>query len=122
MLSHADIEINLNPRMNRIYTASYISGEWLYLSDLCSAMCSRSEIRRFAEEAKSIGVDYIGVCCGNSPAFTREVAEVYERKPIGSKHSPDISKSFLWGDFYDKESKHRQKWRQFALFGKDCSD
>ena len=53
--------------------------------------CTRREIRQFAEDAKALGVQYIGLCCGNSPAFTREVAEVYGRTPGSSEYKPDMS-------------------------------
>ena len=36
--------------------------------------CNRYEIRKFIEEVYSIGVNYLGLCCGASPMLIREVA------------------------------------------------
>ena len=56
-----------------------ISGDPVYPSNLSCVQCTRPEIRKFATEAKELGVSYIGLCCGNCPAFMREVAEVYDK-------------------------------------------
>lgn len=66
-------------------------------------MCSRSDIRHFAEEAKRIGVQYIGLCCGNAANFMRELAEVYGRSPAACKYSPDLSQNIIVGEVGNKE-------------------
>lgn len=66
-------------------------------------MCSRTDIRQFAEEARRIGVQYIGLCCGNAANLMRELAEVYGRRPPASHYSPDLSKSIIVGDINNKE-------------------
>ena len=62
-------------------------GEQLYPHNLDQARNSREEIRKFAEDAKDLGVQYIGLCCGNYPSLIREVAEVYGKKPPASKYA-----------------------------------
>ena len=59
--------------------------------------CNRYEVRKFAEEAYRMGVNYLGVCCGAAPMHIREVAEAMGRKPQASKYSENMSKHFMYG-------------------------
>ena len=43
--------------------------------------CSRFEMARFARQVFDLGVRYIGVCCGGSPAHIRQIAEELGRTP-----------------------------------------
>ena len=92
-----------------------ISGDILYPDNINSCMCNRSDIRKFAMEAKEIGVQYIGLCCGNAPNFTRELAEVYGRTPEASKYSPDVSENVLIGKRGGEINKEAEKIRRFSL-------
>jgi len=74
------------------------TGKSIYPLDLACKQCSRSDIRNFAKEAKEIGIQYLGLCCGSSSNFLRELAEVYGRKPASAIYSPDMSKSYVYGD------------------------
>ncbi|WP_077624372.1 homocysteine S-methyltransferase family protein [Sediminibacillus massiliensis] len=58
---------------------------------------NRYELADWAKEAQNIGVNYIGLCCGASPAMIRAVAEATGAKTINSKYSPDMEKHFLFG-------------------------
>jgi betaine-homocysteine S-methyltransferase len=60
-------------------------------------MCTRYEIAAFATEALSIGVDYLGLCCGAGPHHVRSLAEALGRTPPASKYSPDMSKHAYFG-------------------------
>jgi betaine-homocysteine S-methyltransferase len=60
--------------------------------------CNRYELAEFATEAAGLGVNYIGVCCGNAPHFVRSVAEALGRTPPASRYSPDMSKHAYFGD------------------------
>jgi len=71
------------------------SGTPVYPLDLQCLQCTRSDIRRFATEARKIGIQYIGLCCGSSSNMLREIAECYGRKPPSSAYSPATEKSFL---------------------------
>ena len=62
---------------------------------MLTQLCSRREVREFAEEAKTLGVQYIGLCCGNSHANIREVAQVYGRHPDACDYSPDMRNSVI---------------------------
>ena len=91
------------------------TGKWLYPMNMSCTLCSREDIRKFAEEAKEIGVNYIGVCCGNSPAFTREVAEVFGRNPEASKYSPDMSLNYIFGKTKKTEKYGSGKLRDWMI-------
>ena len=52
---------------------------------LDSMYCNRYEIRKFAEEAHALGINYLGVCCGAAPIHIREVAEAIGRKVPASR-------------------------------------
>lgn len=58
---------------------------------------NRYELAEWAKDAREIGVNYIGLCCGASPAMLRAVAEAVGIETINSKYSPDMEKHFLFG-------------------------
>jgi betaine-homocysteine S-methyltransferase len=59
--------------------------------------CNRYEIAEFARAAHALGVDYLGVCCGNSPHLIRSMAEALGRTPPASRYSADMSKHAYFG-------------------------
>lgn len=71
------------------------SGCPLYPLDMDCAKCSRKEIRQFAQDAKDINIQYIGLCCGSSSNFLREVAVVYGRNPPTSAYSPALEIEYV---------------------------
>lgn len=91
------------------------TGDLLYPVDMNCVMCNRSDIKKFAEEAKEIGVQYIGLCCGNAPNMLREVAEVYGRTPEASKYTPDVSENIIIGRRGSEINKEAEKVRRFSL-------
>ena len=60
-------------------------------------VCTRYEIAEFAREAQSLGVDYLGLCCGAGPHHLRSLAEALGRTPPASAYSPDMSKHAYLG-------------------------
>ena len=60
---------------------------------------NRYEVRQWAEEAHALGVRYLGLCCGNNPMFTREVAEAVGRVTEASRYSERMQHHFMYGDF-----------------------
>ncbi|XP_061193356.1 betaine--homocysteine S-methyltransferase 1-like [Saccostrea echinata] len=74
------------------------TGKFLYPNNLECKKCSSDDIREFATAAKEIGVQYVGLCCGNCAAYMRDLAEVYGRTPEASRYSCDLSLSFVWGE------------------------
>lgn len=59
---------------------------------------NRFELAAWAKEAKNIGINYIGLCCGASPAMLREVAEAVGVETVNSNYSPNMDKHFLFGN------------------------
>uniref|UniRef100_A0A2C9KCH6 Hcy-binding domain-containing protein n=1 Tax=Biomphalaria glabrata TaxID=6526 RepID=A0A2C9KCH6_BIOGL len=74
------------------------TGNQAFPYDLPGHTCTRSQIEEFAKTCKELGVNYVGLCCGNASHYIRIVAEVYGRKPPASRYSPDMSKHFMYGD------------------------
>ncbi|MEK7571907.1 MAG: homocysteine S-methyltransferase family protein [Patescibacteria group bacterium] len=77
-------------------------------------LCTRSEMATFAKQAKDLGVNYIGICCGAAPHHVRAMAEALDRDVPASRYSPDMSQHGLLGS--DKvvgkhEKKHLRKWK-----------
>jgi hypothetical protein len=74
-----------------------ILGAYVYPNDIECVRCSNSDIRKFAEEAKEMGIQYVGICCGNCSLYFRELAEAFGRKPAASRFSTELSKSHILG-------------------------
>ena len=47
--------------------------------------CGRDEIDQFAREAAALGVQVMGLCCGNAAHYTRSMAEAIGRVTPASK-------------------------------------
>ncbi|ADI00122.1 homocysteine S-methyltransferase family protein [Salisediminibacterium selenitireducens] len=74
---------------------------------------NRYELAEWAKEAKAIGINYIGLCCGASPAMIRAVAEATGKEAVNSTYSPDMTKHFLFGKD-DSLKGHNQDYRSKA--------
>lgn len=76
--------------------------------------CTRFEMAHFAKEAKELGVNYIGICCGGSPYQVREMAEALGRVVPSSRYTADLSKHGMLGSS-DVVKKHQvefaNEWR-----------
>ncbi|WAR08271.1 BHMT1-like protein [Mya arenaria] len=91
------------------------TGELLYPTNINHFLCTRLQVRRFAEAAREIGVQYIGLCCGNAAYLTREVADVYGRKPPSSRYAADMSQNTMVGEEASRVSTAGDKVRKFCL-------
>ncbi len=58
---------------------------------------NRYELGSFAEEAHSLGVNYLGVCCGASPMLIRQVAEAVGLTTEASRFSERMQNHFMYG-------------------------
>jgi methionine synthase I (cobalamin-dependent) len=76
-------------------------------------LCNRFEMAEFAAQARDVGINYIGICCGGAPHHVRAMAEVLGRNPESSRYSPDLGLHPMIG----KEVK--EKDMQFLGFWKD---
>eukprot|EP00057_Strongylocentrotus_purpuratus_P028836 XP_011683310.1 PREDICTED: betaine--homocysteine S-methyltransferase 1 isoform X2 [Strongylocentrotus purpuratus] len=68
-----------------------------YPTDIDCNQCNRSDIKDFTKKCIDLGIQYMGLCCGNAPHFTRTMAETLGRKPRASRYSPDMSLSVVFG-------------------------
>ncbi len=76
-------------------------------------LCNRFEMAEFASQAREIGINYIGICCGGAPHHVRAMAEALERTPPASRYTPDLSLHPMIG------KKVQEKDQQFLEFWKD---
>jgi betaine-homocysteine S-methyltransferase len=65
-------------------------GERAFPIALDSFTCTRFEMARFAVQARELGVDYVGICCGAGPHHVRAMAEALGREVPASKYSPSM--------------------------------
>jgi betaine-homocysteine S-methyltransferase len=70
-------------------------------------LCTRYEMAEFTKQARDIGINYIGICCGAGPHHVRSMAEALGRVVPASKYSPDMSQHGLFGD--DKIVRNHEK-------------
>ena len=59
--------------------------------------CSRYEIGQFAKEAYSLGINYLGVCCGANPMLIRETAEAVGLIVPASKYRENMENHYMFG-------------------------
>lgn len=59
--------------------------------------CNRFEIAAFGREALSLGIRYLGVCCGAGPHHIRALAESVGKRPPASRYSADMTKHAFLG-------------------------
>ncbi|KAJ8025138.1 Betaine--homocysteine S-methyltransferase 1 [Holothuria leucospilota] len=73
------------------------TGKLAFPINLDCALCPRDDIFEFGRRCDELGINYVGLCCGNSPHYTRTLAESFGRKPPGSKFSPEMSLHCIYG-------------------------
>ncbi|XP_067675735.1 betaine--homocysteine S-methyltransferase 1-like isoform X1 [Haliotis asinina] len=94
-----------------------VTGAKAYPAELSPLQCTRAEIRQFATEARELGVQYIGLCCGSASYYLREVAIVYGRNPQAARFKPDLAMNLATGSAQLFErGDHVRKARAF-MFG-----
>ena len=102
--------------MCNLFSITYLPlGERAFPMNLGPHCSSRDDIVKFGMECKEIGVQYIGLCCGNCAHLTRTLAETMGNTPPGSAYSPDMSEHFLFG----KESREHNKKLISVMAGDD---
>ncbi len=77
-------------------------------------LLTREEVADFALKAKMLGINYLGLCCGNAPHFMRAMAEALGRTVPASKYSPDMSKHALLGSqdvVKNHNKRHLKAWK-----------
>jgi len=64
---------------------------------------NRFEMAAFAREARALGVNYIGICCGGAPHYVRAMAEALGRTVPASKYSPAMELHPMLGAHVDEK-------------------
>lgn len=59
--------------------------------------CNRYEIADFTIAARTLGVSYLGLCCGAGPHHVRAMAEALGRVPPASRYSADMTRHAFLG-------------------------
>lgn len=76
-----------------------------YTLGLDRHLCDRQELAQFATDAKALGVNFVGICCGAGPHHVRAMAEALGRTVPASKYSPDLTQhAQLGSDKFVKQS------------------
>eukprot|EP00058_Branchiostoma_floridae_P013384 XP_002598872.1 hypothetical protein BRAFLDRAFT_90102 [Branchiostoma floridae] len=101
---HVKVPIAVNPVLYRtdeeyptMQSLKNHKGVRAFPVDLDAFLCSRSMIAEFGQRCRQLGLQYVGLCCGNASHFTRTLAESLGRTPPASKYSPDMSQHFAYG-------------------------
>ena len=76
-------------------------------------------IEQLTKDLVDIGVQYMGLCCGNRAYYIRKMAETLGRQPPASKYSTNMTQhlSQVQGD---ANAYSNQNWHK--TFGKNCDD
>jgi betaine-homocysteine S-methyltransferase len=82
------------------------SGEQAFPLLLEPFLCNRFEMAEFARKAQTIGVNYVGICCGGAPHYVRAMAEALGRIVPASKYSPAMELHPVLGA--QIEEKHKE--------------
>jgi len=73
---------------------------------------TRFEMADFAIQSQSIGVNYIGTCCGAAPHHVRAMAEALGRTTPASRYSADMSlHPMLGSEVKDRDKPFLQNWK-----------
>jgi len=89
------------------------TGENSFPVELDSWLCARNHIARFTKQMQEIGVQYIGICCGNRATYIRTMAETLGRSPPASRYSPDMSQHLSQiNKVGDKDSFVKKAWAE----------
>jgi betaine-homocysteine S-methyltransferase len=73
---------------------------------------TRFEMADFAVQARDLGVNYIGICCGAGPHHVRAMAEALGREVPASRYSPDMSlHPALGSGVKDRDRPYLEDWR-----------
>jgi betaine-homocysteine S-methyltransferase len=74
---------------------------------------TRFELADYARQARALGINYIGVCCGGAPHYVRAMAEALGRTVPASKYSPDLSLHPVLGAKGDEQEKYARYIQDF---------
>ncbi|PIK50520.1 betaine homocysteine S-methyltransferase 1 [Apostichopus japonicus] len=74
------------------------TGKRVFPTNLDCFLCTRDDIYDFGRQCDELGIQYIGLCCGNSPHYTRALCESIGRCPPASQFSPNMDLHCIFGE------------------------
>lgn len=74
------------------------NGEIAFPLELDPFVLTRKEMAAYAVESQTMGINYIGACCGAAPHHIRAMAEALGRTVPASRYSPDLGLHTIIGD------------------------
>lgn len=85
-----------------------IDGQRAYPLSIEPYLCNRLEMAAYAKQAKAMGINYIGLCCGGTPYHFRSMAEALGRVTPASHYSPVLDLHPMIGS--KAEAKDKKKF------------
>mmetsp|Transcript_48648 Transcript_48648/g.139010 ORF Transcript_48648/g.139010 Transcript_48648/m.139010 type:complete len:390 (-) Transcript_48648:42-1211(-) len=79
-------------------TMQELSAKGMAYSDLDCHTSTRYDWDAFTRECVSLGVQYVGTCCGAGPSHVRAIAMALGRHPEAANCAPAPEKHFVFGD------------------------
>ncbi len=99
----------LNPTFESLRT---YAGEQAFPLALEPFLYSRFEMAGFATRARTVGVNYIGICCGGAPHYVRAMAEALGKTVPATKYSPAMELHPMLGTHVEnKDQNFLANWK-----------
>ncbi|XP_072036076.1 betaine--homocysteine S-methyltransferase 1-like [Amphiura filiformis] len=73
------------------------TGKKLFPLNLDCMFCTRDDMYEFGQRCKEMGLQFVGICCGNSAHLTRSLAESLGKSPPASRYSPNMDQHYALG-------------------------
>lgn len=89
------------------------TGKYCFPNDLAQFQCSLNEIEYFGQSCKDIGVQYVGLCCGNNAEFFRHLVETLGKSAPALRYKTDMSQHFLFNNL--PTSSYNEMYRKAFL-------
>src|SRR5437764_2006615 len=99
------VPFKTDPAMPTFESLKTASGTRAFPIALEPFLCTRFEMAAYAQRAKALGVNYIGVCCGGAPHYVRAMAEALGRTVPASRYSPAIELHPMIGAHVEEKEK-----------------
>ena len=74
-----------------------IIGKRCFYDNLDCVHSSREDVFEFGLRCKELGIQYVGLCCGNSAHYTRALSEALGRNPPASRYTVNMNDHYLFG-------------------------
>ena len=86
--------IFLNCNVSHAY---FRTGKRCFYANLDCMQLTREDVHNFGLRCKELGIQYVGLCCGNSAHYTRALSESLGKKPPASRYTVNMHDHYLLG-------------------------